>query len=176
MREIAADAGITIATLYFHCTTKEQLLFDVLMDSMQRLQADLDQVLAKEQGTWSDRLGAALACHIRYCARGDFGAAINTTELRALSGAFREQLMAARDTFERRFRDLVAGGIAAGEFAPADVPVLTAGLIGIGFSVGRWFRPGGRLSAEQVADEYVRFALRGLRATPASSSKSATKR
>src|SRR6185503_1464943 len=37
MREIAADAGITIATLYFHCATKEQLLFDVLERAMDRL-------------------------------------------------------------------------------------------------------------------------------------------
>src|SRR5438067_10751105 len=28
MRDIAADAGITIATLYFRCATKEQLLFE----------------------------------------------------------------------------------------------------------------------------------------------------
>src|SRR5438045_3669607 len=46
MRQIAADAGITIATLYFHCSTKEQLLFDVLEAQMRELSEGLDAALA----------------------------------------------------------------------------------------------------------------------------------
>src|SRR5579859_2732657 len=54
MREIAADAGITIATLYFHCATKEQLLFDVLERAMDRLSAALSAALTSAGPTWSD--------------------------------------------------------------------------------------------------------------------------
>src|SRR5438067_13932951 len=53
MRDIAADAGITIATLYFHCATKEQLLFDVLESQMQSLVAGLDQALAEAGDQWA---------------------------------------------------------------------------------------------------------------------------
>src|SRR5205814_6194857 len=60
MRDIAADAGITIATLYFHCATKEQLLFDVLERAMDRLSTAVNAALLSAGPTWSDRLAAAI--------------------------------------------------------------------------------------------------------------------
>src|SRR5437870_4882390 len=59
MRDIAADAGITIATLYFHCATKEQLLLDVLDRAMDRLSAAVNGAEAAAGPSWSDRLAAA---------------------------------------------------------------------------------------------------------------------
>ena len=37
-----------------------------------------------------------------------------------------------------------------GEFAPLDVPVITAGILGIGLSASRWYRPGGRLTPDEL--------------------------
>jgi TetR/AcrR family transcriptional regulator, cholesterol catabolism regulator len=167
MREIAADAGITIATLYFHCATKEQLLFDVLERAMDRLSLAVTAALASAGPRWSDRLAAAIRVHIEFCARGDYGATISTSELRGLTGELRERHIATRDRYEQLFRDLVAGGIDAREFAPADVALIAAGILSIGLGVGRWFRPGARLTTDQIAAEYTRFALDGLRLRPA---------
>lgn len=162
MRQIAAEAGITIATLYFHCSTKEQLLFDVLENQMRDLLKGLDAALAAAPDDWSSRLATAIRFHIQYVTRDEAGASISTSELRGLMGELRARHQATRDTYERRFRDLLEAGIAAGEFAPVDVPVITAGILGIGLSVGRWYRPGGRLTPDDIADEYVQFVLKAL--------------
>src|SRR5215472_5430582 len=162
MRQIAADAGITIATLYFHCSTKEKLLFDVLEAQMQALSEGLDAVLAKAAGTWTARLASAIRFHIQYVTRDEEGANISTSELRGLTGDLRRQHIATRDAYERRFRELLKQGVAAGEFAHNDVPVIVAGILGIGMGVGRWYRPGGRLSPDDIADEYIRFILKSL--------------
>jgi AcrR family transcriptional regulator len=162
MRQIAADAGITIATLYFHCSTKERLLFDVLEAQMQGLATGLDAALAAAGQSYSARLSTAIRFHIQYVTRDEEGANISSSELRGLTGEFRTRHLATRDAYERKLRDLVKHGIAAGEFAPVDVPVITAGILGIGLSVGRWYRPGGRLSPDDVADEYIRFILKAL--------------
>jgi AcrR family transcriptional regulator len=162
MRQIAAEAGITIATLYFHCSTKEQLLFDVLEAQMHGLSEGLDNVLASAQPTWSARLAAAIRFHIQYVTRDEEGATISSSELRGLTGDLRRQHIATRDAYERRFRELLKQGVAAGEFAHNDVPVIVAGILGIGMAVGRWYRPGGRLSPDDIADEYIRFILKSL--------------
>jgi AcrR family transcriptional regulator len=162
MRQIAADAGITIATLYFHCSTKEQLLFDVLESQMRELADGLDQALAGASDAWAVRLASALRFHIQYVTRDEEGASISTTELRGLTGELRQRHLATRDAYERKFRDLLKGGMGAGVFASVDVPVITAGILGIGLSVGRWYRPGGRLSPDEIADEYIRFVLKAL--------------
>lgn len=162
MRQIAADAGITIATLYFHCSTKEQLLFDVLESQMRELSEGLDRALGAASDDWAARLAAAIRFHIQYITRDEEGASISTTELRGLTGELRLRHLATRDTYERKFRELLKGGIGAGVFAPVDVPVITAGILGIGLSVGRWYRPGGRLNPDDIADEYIRFTLKAL--------------
>lgn len=162
MRQIAADAGITIATLYFHCSTKEQLLFDVLEAQMRGLTDGLDQTLAPTKPAWSSRLAAAIRFHIQYVTRDEEGANISTSELRGLTGELRTRHLATRDAYERRFRELLKQGIAAGEFARVDVAVIVAGILGIGLAVGRWYRPGGRLTPDDIADEYIQFILKAL--------------
>jgi AcrR family transcriptional regulator len=162
MRQIAADAGITIATLYFHCSTKEQLLFDVLESQMRALSDGLDRALATADGDWTTRLATAIRFHIQYVTRDEAGASISSSELRGLTGDLRTRHLATRDAYEYKFRDLLQGGIDAGAFTAVDVPVITAGILGIGLSVGRWYRPGGRLSPDDVADEYIRFILKAL--------------
>jgi AcrR family transcriptional regulator len=166
MRQIAADAGITIATLYFHCSTKEQLFFEVLETQMRALSEGLDAALADAPDDWGFRLSTAIRFHLQYVTRDEAGANISTSELRGLTGELRERHLATRDAYERKFRDLLRGGIAAGAFAPVDVPVITAGILGIGLAVGRWYRPGGRLSSDEIAEEYVRFVLKALHPRP----------
>jgi AcrR family transcriptional regulator len=162
MRQIAADAGITIATLYFHCSTKEQLLFEVLESQMQDLSAGLDRALADAGDDWADRLAAAIRFHILYVTRDEEGANISSAELRGLTGDLRARHLATRDAYERRFRNLLEGGIGAGVFSPVDVPVITAGILGIGLSISRWYRPAGRLTPDDIADQYIHFVLKGL--------------
>jgi len=162
MRQIAADAGITIATLYFHCSTKEQLLFDVLETQMRQLLDGLDAALVATPADWSSRLATAIRFHVQYVTRDEAGASISSTELRSLTGELRARHQTTRDAYERKFRELLEGGIASGEFSSVDVPVIVAGILGIGLAVGRWYRPAGRLTPEEIADEYVRFVLKAL--------------
>jgi|SRR5579864_4468374 len=162
MRQIAADAGITIATLYFHCSTKEQLLFDVLESQLQQLSEGLDRALDAAADDWAARLATAIRFHIQYVTRDEEGASISSAELRGLTGELRQRHVASRDAYERKFRALLKAGIGAGAFAPIDVPVITAAILGIGLSVGRWYRPGRRLSPDDIADDYIRFVMKAL--------------
>src|ERR1700732_2899008 len=59
-RQSGAHARIPIATLHFHCSTKEQLLFDVLEPQMRQLLDGLDAALAATPDDWSSRLARAI--------------------------------------------------------------------------------------------------------------------
>jgi AcrR family transcriptional regulator len=161
MRQIAADVGINIATLYFHCTTKEQLFFEVLDARRKRLWDGLQAALAAAGPSWTDRLVAAIRFHLLSCCASP-GPLVSPAHLRRLPGPLSERYVARRDEYEGQFRDLIAGGIDAGEFAPTDVPLAAAGILGIGFSVAQWYRPDGRLGPDAIAERYVELLLRGL--------------
>jgi AcrR family transcriptional regulator len=159
MREIAAAAGINIATLYFYCSTKEQLLFDVLYESQREILAELRESIALAGPGWADRLAAAIRLHVRVCARGDFGATISKVDIERLDDQHRAELVELRDAFEAEFRQVIAGGIAAGELREVDVKLVTYSIIGTGLTVARWYRADGPLSAESIADTYVEMYL-----------------
>lgn len=163
MREIAADAGIHIATLYFYCATKEQLLYDVLVESQQQLADGLREHIAEAGPCWSDRLAAAIAFHVKFCAEKAFPTTLNKVDLQRLTDEHRAEYVAMRDAYEHEFRELLAGGIAAGEIGPVDPKMIAFAILGIGHSVGRWYSPEGALTPEEIAAQYVQFILNGLR-------------
>jgi AcrR family transcriptional regulator len=164
MREIAADAGINIATLYFYCSTKEQLLFDVLINAQEQLAAGLREQIEAAGASWTSRLSAAIVVHIKICAEQAFPTTINRVDMQRLTDEHRAAYLAMRDGYERELRDLIRGGVEAGEFRPVDPKLITFAILGIGHTVGRWYSPDGPLTPEQIAEQYVDFILAGLRA------------
>jgi AcrR family transcriptional regulator len=164
MREIAADAGINIATLYFYCSTKEQLLFDVLVDAQRQLADGLRERIDAAGDSWSSRLAAAIEVHVKFCAEKAFPTTINRVDMQRLTPEHRDTYVAMRDAYEQEFRDLLRGGMAAGEFRQVDAKLTAFAIIGIGHTVGRWYSPDGPLAPEQIAAQYVDFILAGLRA------------
>src|SRR4051812_35316788 len=124
MREIAADAGINIATLYFYCSTKEQLLFDLLINSQRQLAEGLREQIEAAGESWSSKLAAAIVVHIKVCAEKAFPTTINRVDMQRLTDEHRATYLAMRDAYEHELRELVRGGIADGEFRSVD-PKLT---------------------------------------------------
>ncbi|MDE3076897.1 MAG: TetR family transcriptional regulator, partial [Chloroflexota bacterium] len=129
MRDIAADAGITIATLYFHIGTKEQLFLEVLDTQRSRFWEGLQTAVAGAGPSWRDRLAAAITFHVTSRCEPDYGPLLRTGDLQRLTGELRDRYMARRDEYEQLFRDLITGGIAAGEFVAIDEKVAAAGII-----------------------------------------------
>jgi len=65
---------------------------------------------------------------------------------------------AMREHFERVIKD----GIREGDFVEHDPKLATLALLGTCTWVHRWYRPGGRLTATAVADDFAERAVRML--------------
>jgi AcrR family transcriptional regulator len=165
MRDIAADAGIHIATLYFYCSTKEQLLFDVLTESLQEMAEGMHAQISAGGETYAARLAAAIRFHVTFCAARAFPTTIGQVDLKRLTDEHRDAYVTMRDVYEHEVRDLITSGIAAGEFRAVDPKLIALAIIGIGHTVGRWFRSDGPLTAEEISAEYEDLILSSLRAT-----------
>ncbi|MBV9323663.1 MAG: TetR family transcriptional regulator [Chloroflexi bacterium] len=165
MRQIAADAGISLGTLFFHCPTKERLLFDALMDSLRELCDALQLRLQVAGSTWRERLAEAFALHIEFSARQAFGTTFSAVDMLNLTPEHRAEYIALRASYERQFRELIRWGIAAGEFRPVDAKLASFALLGVGQTVGRWFRADGALTPDQIAAEYIDLIFNGLSVT-----------
>jgi len=75
-------------------------------------------------------------------------------------------LVAKRDKYEEGIRNLIVAGMRSGEFAPCDPALAVRAILGgLNWSV-QWFSPEGPLTAEEIAENFADYLIRGLLARP----------
>jgi AcrR family transcriptional regulator len=161
MSDIAHAVDIKKPSLYHHFDSKEAILLAILETGMDQLIAEITGIEASNQQC-SAKLRDAIHAHARLIAFNPEGAAVFLREDRGLGDAYMAQYVAKRDEFERLFRAIVRQGIDEGVFRDMDVAITVHALLGMVNWMTRWYRPAGRLSAEQIADMFADLFLDGL--------------
>lgn len=162
-REIAAELGIQKASLYYHISSKEDLLYRICLDSMREhldgLRAAIDR--PADIGT---RLRRAVEGHMTRLHSDSDRNAVALLELRALDPERRATVVRMRDDYEVLLRALIEEEQAAGVLRPdVDAKYLTVSLLSlINWSIF-WFRPDGRLGPARLADLLFDIYLNGAR-------------
>lgn len=165
MQDIADAVGLQKASLYHHVSGKQEILAAILDEALDRLIADL-QPIAESSQPPEERLRRAVRQYLlRVTASADL-AAVLLLEHRSLEPPLRQEHIQRRDRYERLWRKIVHDGIASGAFAPVDEATTTFALLGVQNWLITWFRPGGRLTVEQLADGFCDLFLDGLRPRP----------
>ena len=157
VRDIAQRAGVTVPGLYYHYESKQAMLFALLMDSMQALLDRCGLALAKAQSDPRERLAALVECVVEFMAQ--HASQGLTSELRSLEPDNRARYVALRDQLDQLTRDIVLAGNEAGVFHAEFAAETARAVLTMCDAVGRWYRPGGRLSPNTVAKRYVSIAL-----------------
>lgn len=161
LRDIAGLAGIQAASIYYHYPSKQALLVEIMDTHMRQLNASLERILARPVAL-GERLYEAIANHIRLHTTYKAEFFIIDTEIRALEGEHRAQILALRDHYEHLLQSLLREGVEQGILRPTDVKVTSYAIIAMCTEVASWFRPAGRLTVQQVIDIYSQLITQGL--------------
>ncbi len=162
MQDIAKAVSIKKPSLYHHFESKEAILLTILDSGMQALIEETDAI-AGAQGDAISKLRSAVRAHASMIASNPEAAAVFLREDRGLGEGYLSQYVARRDQFENLLRMIVQQGIQEGIFCPTDVPISVQALLGMVNWMTRWYRTEGRLSSEQIADQFVDIFLQGIR-------------
>ena len=169
LRDIAEEARITKAALYYHFPNKEELYERIVLASMQSL---VDTVsAAMEQGaTPADRVRLFMRASADFLDRSrDSWIAGSNAFWSNTDARPRAVTVRLRDTYERLLRDSIRDAISQGQFRPVDPSMAGRMLLSMLNHLCRWHTLGGRLSTREVIDQYLDMAFGGLNA-PAPSS------
>jgi AcrR family transcriptional regulator len=162
IRDIAGEVGIQTATLYGHFPSKEHILAELAQTGHEAHRRRLADALAGAGADPSDQLPALVRAHVLFHAEFAMLALVANAELQSLSPELVARALAARSESERMLTSTIDHGIELGRFNAPDGWLAAAAIAGMGLRVSHWFGPGIRMTADEVADTYVEFALRIL--------------
>ena len=113
--------------------------------------------------TIEGKLLALLRFHVFFHIERQHEAFLSHSELRSLTPPNRQRVLAKRDRYERRLRDLLAAGVEAGLFEVRDVQLATIAILMMWSGVSDWFVGGKRLTPDAIVDTYCDMTLALLR-------------
>lgn len=167
VRDIARVLQIQGASLYAHVTSKEDVLWAIVDRAATRFEQAADEAeTVARSNDHAARLAALARAHVRTITEDVPAASVFAWEWRSLGADRRQRILERRDAYERRFRDLIVGGIASGEFRMTDPVLASMYVLGALNSIATWYDPDGRLSAERIADYAADLAVRTLAEEP----------
>ena len=156
LRRLAAEVGLREGSLYNHIASKQELLFSLVDDHMDQLLAALTQALHGVEGA-DMRLRAFVTFHLRYHMQRPAEVFVINSELRSLDEAGLATIVAKRDSYEA-----VLIGI-LDQIAHTDSRIAAKAIIAMLTGVCTWYRPGGRLSIDEIIPLYVGLVMNGVR-------------
>jgi AcrR family transcriptional regulator len=127
MREIADAAGMHVPTMYQYVASKDAMLELVYRHIMAQVRIDAAEAAAHFE-TASDRLRATIAALVDKGDRYRRGIGVLNRELKSLSPEARRRVLADYAKLIGQLADLIAEGVASGEFRPVN-PVIAANFV-----------------------------------------------
>jgi TetR/AcrR family transcriptional regulator, cholesterol catabolism regulator len=160
--ELCAANDLGKGALYHYIGSKEELLAAIHDRVMDEVMQGADRVAATDEPPSRQLalLGDELLDVIH---RYPDHVWVFLHEFPALTGARAEQFRERRRAYEERIETVLREGVASGEFRDID-PWLTArAWLGMHNYTYLWLKPGGRLTAREVAQPFADIFMQGLR-------------
>ena len=172
--DIAAALGITKAGLYHYIASKESLLFDIVtlgLDSIEEEVVEPTRAIADPEARFLD----IVLRHALLATCNDGVITLLIDEVHALPQAQRRKVNARRHRYFAYVREALRELEAAGRLQAVDPTVAAFSVIGAIMWLPQWFRPGGRLSSDEIAEEIVQLIAAGVLRSAAARGKSGGK-
>jgi TetR/AcrR family transcriptional regulator, cholesterol catabolism regulator len=170
MQDIAAAVGLYKGSLYHYIGSKEDLLVRVFERALGSLLTEAEQIVANAALCAAQQLRMILRAHVAAVAGNREALTVYLHEFRALGSDSLNEVRAQRQRYRELVAAIVERGVRVGEFAMADTDIATLGVLGMCNWVAQWYRPGGRLGPDEIADRFADLLLDGLYFAPNTSS------
>nr|WP_183590623.1 TetR family transcriptional regulator [Nocardioides soli] len=156
MRELATEAGVSVAGIYHHYPSKQHILVALMDVTMTEIRWRLLDARA-DGGTPVESLALMVeSLALFHAVRGDL-AFIGASEMRGMSGDDLARVTALRDEVQHLLDEQ-----AALAFPGVEVRTACRAIATMCTALPSWFRVDGPLTPAQVAAEYARLAIRML--------------
>jgi AcrR family transcriptional regulator len=165
LRDIAKEAGLLPGSLYYHIRSKEELLRLIVEQPIRDLHAHLEEIIASEASP-AQKLAQALAAQLRAFDMHYPYLFVHIHNVLQVDTMHPDMQKRAK-RYEEFWQQILSQGVKTGEFPPdLDVKVTAFAIIGMCNWMHRWYRRDGRLSIDEIIQQFSRLVLAGLGRQP----------
>ena len=160
-RELSARLGINKASLYYHISTKEDLLHGICIESLRRVHEEVTAAVEAASDP-RDKIRALIRAHLHSMLTDLPMHSTMLLEGKALRGPKADDVQAARDEYEKVVLQTVSRAQRAGALR-RDITAkhLTLGLLNLLNWSMAWWNPDGELTPGDLADILSDLYLNG---------------
>jgi TetR/AcrR family transcriptional regulator, cholesterol catabolism regulator len=159
MQDLVEATGLTTGGLYHYIGSKDQLLVRICDQLMRPLLVEARAIVESDEPP-DLQLRALVRAWTAHVERNRDHMLVFQQERHVLErGAQWRQVRLQRKAFEQLLAGVLTRGQAEGVFEFRDPDLALRALLGMVNHTVQWFRPRGRLSAEEIADGYVDLLL-----------------
>jgi len=161
LRELARRSGVKGGSIYYHFTSKQEILYRIMDETMGNLLLGLEQETRDERDPVR-RLNRAIAFHIRYHLENQDETHVADTELINLEDDHHRRIVRRRADYEQAFSGIIREGTRAGVMEVGNVKLASIAILQMCTGVPYWFNEGGPLSVDEVVNRYIDFIFWGV--------------
>jgi TetR/AcrR family transcriptional regulator, cholesterol catabolism regulator len=164
LQEIADEVGVTRPSFYYHFKSKQEILAAIVDAAFERAEAAVDEA-TETGGSAIDQIRDFVRRYVE----------INTEHaevpvlfqsLGELDEEAAEAARRRRRVIDHKLARLIERGVQVGELTSSSPLIAAYGILGAANWMHTWYRQGGRLRPEEIADMLADLALYGLARRP----------
>jgi AcrR family transcriptional regulator len=161
MGDIADAVNLQKASIYYHFTSKQEILISLLDIALELINTRLESVLSQPLPP-DEKLRQAMVCYLETIAENQNLSAVLLLELRSLDPELKTRHASQREKFENLWKDLITEGKNMGIFNNVDPSLSGRAILGVMNWTITWYRRDGQRSATEIATLFANLLLQGL--------------
>ena len=162
IQEIAKHVGIHKSTFFHYFENKENLLLAVLGRAIADVTTSLKEIMANDHLPPQEKLKVAIDNHMKLFLKYKDNVTIYHNDVQFLSDEKRKEYIKQRKYYAECFEQLVNEIRDENPeiFKALDSKIVTFGILGMCNWTIKWFSNSGRLSAEEIADNFYKMIIK----------------
>lgn len=152
LRQLAQDLGVTPAAFYYHYRKKEEIIVDLIQDTVQHDLAEFKRITS-ESG--DNVVNSMIHRHVVLNCVAQVEANIVAREWQFLPEPYLGRVRGLIQEYQHEFTTAIGKSY---NIDSKSLALTTRAILAMGASVSQWYRPDGDMSPDDIADEFTKYA------------------
>lgn len=161
LRELAEHSGIKGGSIYYHFSSKQEILLNMMDFSMSELIFTVKEAVKNKKNS-IEKLREAIKTHIEYHINNLDMTVVADSEIRSLTEENHRFIIQKRKKYEKIFSEIIEEGLREGVFHIKETKITTFAILQMCTGVSYWYKEQGSLNVQDIVDVYFDFIYAGV--------------